>query len=216
MRGFGLRRLNHAADRPGRTAGGDIWRAIRLQNLCLFVLLFVILSGGSVIFAALILRPVPVLLADKDGRFIGHIEYQRQPPITEAQLESVSKRFVAHYLSQNSATVYSDAEIALAAMCPALRLKTQKEWIEGGRLAEIIQRVQISRVIFTEFNILKYLNTDDIQVSLLGKVLISDQTDVTADIQNNSGIFRLELAMRQVPISERNYLGIEVCSVQFL
>ena len=205
-----MRRVNKA-----RTLqGGDIYRAMRIQNYFLFMLIFLVLLVGSGLFAAQILQPIPVLLVDQDGRYIGRIEYPSAAPLSEAQLEVVSKRFVQHYLSQNSATVYADAEIALAAMCPALRRQTQTNWIEGGKLAAVVQRVQVSRVIFTEFKVLKYLNANDIQVALVGKILISD--DLAGGGQSRANIFHLHLAMRQVPLSERNHLGIEVCSAHFL
>ena len=208
---FKQKRLNHARALPG----GDIYRAMRIQNRFLFILIFVVLLSGSGLFAVQMLKPVPVLLVDRDGRYIGRIEYPSAAPLSEAQLEALSKRFVQHYLSQNSATVYADAEIALAAMCPTLRRKTQTSWIEGGKLAAIVQRVQLSRVIFSEFKVLKYLNGDDIQVALVGKVLINDDLNPAGNLQTQANVFHLQLALRQVPLSARNHLGIEVCSVQF-
>ena len=58
---------------------------------------------------------------------------------------------------------------------------------------------------------LKYLTADDIQVEAAGRIVISD------DDRGDSGSdFRLQLALKLVPLTSRNYLGIEICEIKFL
>lgn len=190
--------------------GGDIYRTILLQNRLLFTLAIIVLLSGGLVCAALIVRPTPVLLVDEQGRYLAKVDYLSELPLSPVQLEVMAKRFVQHYLSQNSATLYEDAAIALAAMCPSLRTQTQNEWLEGGRLARIVQRLQLSRVIFADFSIEKYLSAKDIQVIIAGKLLISEaQGDITETP------FLLNLTFSLVPLTSRNYLGIEVCGIDF-
>ncbi len=190
--------------------GGDIYRTILLQNRLVFMLAIIVLLSGSLVCAALIARPTPVLLVDEQGRYLAKVDYLSELPLSPVQLEAMVKRFVQHYLSQNSATLYEDAAIALAAMCPSLRRQTQNEWLEGGRLARIVQRLQLSRVLFSDFNIDKYLNSKDIQVTIGGRLLISEaQGEIT------ESPFLLNLSFSLVPLTSRNYLGIEVCGIDF-
>lgn len=156
---------------------------------------------------------MPILLIDEQGKYVAKVDYLSELPLNPLQLESMVKRFVQYYLSQNSATIYEDAAIALAALCPSLRAETQREWIEGGKLARVVQRLQLSRVIFTGFDILKYLDVDDVQVQVQGKVLVTGAPSSNEVGENN---FQLELSLKLVPLSVRNYLGIEVCFISFL
>ena len=191
--------------------GGDMYRAMIWQNRLLFFLVMTILLCSSSLYVAYTLKPIPVLLIDEQGRYVAKVEYLTELPLSPLQLESMVKRFIQYYLSQNSATIYEDAAIALAAMCPSLRTQTQREWVEGGRLARIVQRLQLSRVIFSNFSILKYVDTKDVQVLIKGKLLVSETQGTINETE-----FASELAFNLVPLSIRNYLGIEVCSIKFL
>ena len=203
--------MNNTINKGKINRQGNLYLAILWQNRLLFLLVFVLLISGSFIFVAFMIRPLPIILVDQEGRYIAQVNYIDGPPMDEVQLESMSKRFIQHYMSQNSATIYEDAEISLAAMCPQLRTKIRKEWVEGGKLARVVQRLQLSRTIFSDFQLLKYLNSDDIQVGLTGKILLSGTQG-----QDISSDFNLELSLKLVPINPRNYLGIEVCSVRLL
>ena len=196
-----------------RIAGGDIYRSMCRQNRMLFTLLLIVFLGGLSLSIAYIIKPMPVLLVDEQGRYVAKVNYLSATPLSPLQLESMVKRFVQYYLSQNSATIYEDAVISLAALCPSLRTETQRQWIEGGKLARIVQRLQLSRVIFTNVDILKYIDIDDVQVRIQGKVLIAGLQDSDDMDENN---FDLELSLKLVPLSIQNYLGIEVCSVRFV
>lgn len=162
-------------------------------------------------FMVLVTRPVPVLMVDTEGRYVAQVNYRQSPALDERQLEALTKRFVQHYLSQNSATIYEDAEISLAAMCPVLKKATHDEWVNGGKLAKVVERLQISRVLFSEFTLLKYLSSKDIQVETGGQIILGD--DSRGDSISN---FKLELSLQLVPLTSRNYLGIEVCSISFI
>lgn len=189
----------------------DIYLVIIWQNRVLYMLVFVIFIGASAVFAVLLTRPVPLLLVDEEGRYVARVTYIDAPPLNQVQLEAMSKRFVQHYLSQNSGTVYEDAEISLAAMCEPLRRKTHRQWVDGGKLVRIIKRLQVSRVVFSDFKLLKYLSADDIQMALAGRVVVS--SDSRGDIASD---FNLEMSARLVPITSNNYLGIEICSIRLL
>ena len=190
--------------------GGDIYRTMIWQNRLLFFLVVVILLCSSSLYIAYTLKPIPVLLIDEQGRYVARVEYLTELPLSPLQLETMVKRFTQYYLSQNSATIYEDAAISLAAMCLPLRTETQRQWVEGGRLARIVQRLQLSRVLFSDFSILKYVDADDVQVLIKGKVLVSETQGGINETE-----FALELAFKLVPLSIRNYLGMEVCSIRF-
>ena len=207
MKIFNKDSLNRAVNGNGM----DIYPAIIWQNRVLYILIFLIFIGASMIFVVLVNRQPPILLVDSEGRYIARAEYITEPPLNERQLEVMAKRFIQHYLSQNSATIYEDAEIALAALCEHLRRKTHEEWVNGGKLVRVLERVQISRVVFTNFKVLKYLNSNDIQIAIAGRVLVSN------DKAGESGSdFNMELSARLVPLSANNYLGLEVCSISLL
>lgn len=189
----------------------DIYLMIIRQNRILYLLLFTFFIGYSGVFVALMLRPTPVLMVDTEGRYTAQVSYTTSPVIGNRELESLVKRFVQHYLSQNSATIYEDAELSLAAMCHPLRKATHDEWIGGGRLGRIVERVQVSRILFSDFEILKYLTADDIQIEVAGKIIIGGDQIGSVDSE-----FRLRLALKLVPLTSRNYLGLEVCDIKFL
>ena len=199
--------LNQAAPK----ARLDIYATIIWQNRIVYAMFFVLIVASSAMIIAMLSRPVPVLLVDEQGRYVAEVSYRESPPLNEQQLETMSKRFLQHYLSQNSATIYEDAALALAALCPALREPTRKEWVDGGRLARIVERVQVSRVVFSEFALLKYLTPTDIQVSAVGKILFS--SDRSGEISTD---FKLLMSLRLAPITANNYLGIEVCDIKLI
>ncbi len=194
-----------------KSHGLDIYLMVIRQNRALYFLILTVFIGYSCVFVILATRPVPVLMVDEEGRYVAKVIYTEGPALDEKQLEAAGKRFVQHFLSQNSATIYEDAAISLAAMCQPLRESTHQQWVAGGKLARVVERVQVSRMIFSEFVVLKYLTADDIQIEAAGRIIISD------DDRGDSGSdFRLRLALKLVPLTSRNYLGIEICDIQFL
>lgn len=203
--------LHNKLNKNKKVFNSNLYMAIIWQNRLLFILVFVLLIGISAIYVALIIRPVPLLLVDEEGRYIAEVNYIDEPPVNYVQLESMTKRFIQHYMSQNSVTIYEDSEIALAAVCPQLGNEMRKEWVEGGKLARVVQRLQVSRVVFNDFQVLKYINSKDIQVLIKGNIIVGGEqySDTASD-------FIIELSLKLVPLTQRNHLGIEVCSVRFL
>lgn len=201
----------HHLNQAKKSRTVDIYLMIIRQNRLLYTLLFTFFIGYSGVFVVLMIRPTPVLMVDTEGRYTAQVSYTTSPVLGERELESLTKRFVQHYLSQNSATIYEDAEISLAAMCHPLRQLTHDEWISGGKLVRVVERVQVSRILFSEFDILKYLTPNDIQLEIAGKLIIAGDHSGA-----NESDFRLQLALKLVPLTSRNYLGLEVCDINFL
>lgn len=206
-----MTKTSHKLNQAKITNDIDLYRLIIRQNRILYTLLFIFLLSYSAVLAALLLRPTPILMVDTEGRYTAEVSYKTSPTVGNGELETLVKRFVQHYLSQNSATIYADAELSLAAMCPPLRKSTHAEWVDGGRLGRIVERVQVSRILFSDFEILKYLTADDIQTEVAGRVIVAG--DQSGDVESE---FRLHLTMKLAPLTSRNYLGLEVCDIKFL
>ncbi len=79
--------------------------------------LFFITAGVFIVYVLLgRLATVPVLAVDESGRVLGSFEYISEAHRTNAEYAAAVARWLDHYLSANSATIYADIAVALSLM----------------------------------------------------------------------------------------------------
>lgn len=151
--------------------------------------------------------PKPVVVVNEAGQMVGTIEYLKPSARSDQEILAASQRFLTHYMSLNSETIFEDYAEAMNMMSRDLQQLTREALKQDNYLARVAKAKTRSRVIFAQGrdapNILDRRNLDA-TVRLRGVIQVEGASD------RIEKPFDTTLQVRATARNSQNTAGLEV------
>lgn len=129
---------------------GFLIRKLQRYALLGWALFFATLLMHMLIVLASSFASKPVIVVNEGGQMVGSIEYLKPSARSDQEILATSQRFMQHYMSLNSETIFEDYSEAMNLMSSDLQKFTKEALKQDNYLARVAKAKTRSRVFFAQ------------------------------------------------------------------